>query len=353
VGGGGIPVVGAAEGVDPALAALGEKTLSYEPGVESQLLKISARQIDRRLREHKKKAGRRLYGRTKPGSLLKHHVPIKTDRWNVERPGVLRGGRDSVHSGSSLQERRQRPHRAEELDPRPQTHGVGSLRHGDIKRHYDAARTPFARVLECKEVRPMVVARLTALQKQLDPFALSRSVDVQLDRIHALANHVRSPSPRGDRRSPIVTRNARHSAARRCDPTLPRPAEVTARKAASAPRDGSPSGDAERWLPGRSRPRPGNRCGTCIMPRAGLCRVGLSGPRPRRWRGCGARHNQSPSRKASSESRGRNRVDLTPKGAVRAKARSFIVRSASRYICVVSTLSCPSHSAMTARSTPA
>ena len=40
----------------------------------------------------------------------------------------------------------------------------------------------------------MVVARLTALQKQLDPFALSRSVDVQLDRIHALANHPRSPS---------------------------------------------------------------------------------------------------------------------------------------------------------------
>ena len=171
------------------------KHFPMSPGVESQLLKISARQIDRRLREHKKKAGRRHYGRTKPGSLLKHHVPIKTDRWNVERPGVLRGGRDSVHSGSSLQERRQRPHRAEELDPRPQTHGVGSLRHGDIKRHYDAAKTPFARVLECKEVRPMVVARLTALQKQLDPFALSRSVDVQLDRIHALANHVRSPSP--------------------------------------------------------------------------------------------------------------------------------------------------------------
>ena len=40
-------------------------------------------------------------------------------------------------------------------------------------------------------------------------------------------------------------------------------------------------------------------------------------------------------------------------GAVRASARSFIARSASRYICVVSTLSCPSHSAMTLRSTPA
>ena len=39
--------------------------------------------MDRRPKEHKKRAG----GRTKPGSLLKHHVLIKTDRWDVCRPG--------------------------------------------------------------------------------------------------------------------------------------------------------------------------------------------------------------------------------------------------------------------------
>ena len=61
------------------------------------------------------------------------------------------------------------------------------------RRRYDAARTPFERVLECEEVRPEVVARLKALRQRLDPFALSRSVDVQLDRIHALANQRRSP----------------------------------------------------------------------------------------------------------------------------------------------------------------
>jgi hypothetical protein len=63
------------------------KRFSMGPLVESQLLRISARQIDRRLREHKKKAGRRLYGGTKPGSLLKHQVPIRTERWDEGRPG--------------------------------------------------------------------------------------------------------------------------------------------------------------------------------------------------------------------------------------------------------------------------
>jgi hypothetical protein len=30
---------------------------------------------------------KRLYGRTKPGTLLKHHIPLKTDRWDVAVPG--------------------------------------------------------------------------------------------------------------------------------------------------------------------------------------------------------------------------------------------------------------------------
>jgi hypothetical protein len=61
------------------------------------------------------------------------------------------------------------------------------------RRRYDAAKTPFERVLECKAVRPMVVARLKALRERLDPFALSRSVDVQLERIHSLAKHPSRP----------------------------------------------------------------------------------------------------------------------------------------------------------------
>lgn len=61
--------------------------LSLTPPVERQLLAISPRTIDRRLQAKKTQIRRRLYGRTKPGTLLKHHIPIKTDHWNVTSPG--------------------------------------------------------------------------------------------------------------------------------------------------------------------------------------------------------------------------------------------------------------------------
>jgi hypothetical protein len=283
------------------------KHFSIGPKVESGLLRISARQIDRRLREHKKKAGRRLYGRTKPGSLLKHHVPIKTDGWDVKKAGYteidlvshsgncasgefaytlnlvdihttwteslavlgkaqvgVQQGLDEIRkelpfellgidsdNGSEfinhhlikysnklgIQFTRGRPYKKDDnahVEQKNWTHvrklmgwvrydtvaavmAMNRLYRGDlrllqnlflpsvklirkervgsrIKRHYDTARTPFSRVLESKGVRPMVVARLKALREQLDPFALSRSVDAQLDRIHALANHQRSPA---------------------------------------------------------------------------------------------------------------------------------------------------------------
>jgi transposase InsO family protein len=55
--------------------------------VGRQVLQISARQIDRRLRDKKRRLKRRLYGRTKPGTLLKHQVPIKAEPWDVGEPG--------------------------------------------------------------------------------------------------------------------------------------------------------------------------------------------------------------------------------------------------------------------------
>jgi hypothetical protein len=69
------------------------------PAVERQLRAISPRQMDRRLAPYRHALTRRLYGRTKPGTLLKHHIPIKTDRWNVATPGFTEI--DLVaHSGS-------------------------------------------------------------------------------------------------------------------------------------------------------------------------------------------------------------------------------------------------------------
>lgn len=55
--------------------------------VENQLLSISPSTIERNLKNKKCKLKRKIYGTTKPGYLLKHQIPIKTDYWNVNEPG--------------------------------------------------------------------------------------------------------------------------------------------------------------------------------------------------------------------------------------------------------------------------
>ena len=76
------------------------KRYRMTPAMEKQLLGISARQMDRRLRAQKSERKRRVYGRTKPGSLLKHHIPVKTDSWDVKSPGFTEVDLVS-HSGNS------------------------------------------------------------------------------------------------------------------------------------------------------------------------------------------------------------------------------------------------------------
>jgi transposase InsO family protein len=61
--------------------------LKISPELEQQLLAMSPRTMDRRLQPLKRRLGRRLYGRTKPGSLLKHHIPLQTSSWAEVRPG--------------------------------------------------------------------------------------------------------------------------------------------------------------------------------------------------------------------------------------------------------------------------
>lgn len=70
------------------------------PELENEILSISARQIDRRLKNQKTKLSRKMYGRTKPGKLLKQHIPIKTDNWNISEPGFTEIDLVS-HSGPS------------------------------------------------------------------------------------------------------------------------------------------------------------------------------------------------------------------------------------------------------------
>ncbi len=71
-----------------------------EEELKEKLLCVSSATIDRRLKPlralHKK-------GRctTRPGSLLKNQIPIKTEHWDVSRPGFFEA--DTVaHCGNSM-----------------------------------------------------------------------------------------------------------------------------------------------------------------------------------------------------------------------------------------------------------
>jgi len=71
----------------PAWLPHARRHVALSAETERKLLTMSPRQMDRCLAGDRRTLQRRLYGRTKPGSLLKHHIPLKTDRWDVEEPG--------------------------------------------------------------------------------------------------------------------------------------------------------------------------------------------------------------------------------------------------------------------------
>ena len=72
------------------------------PKIEEQLLRISPRAIDYRLRSRKHVLRKRIYGGTKPGTLLRQHIPVKTDRWDVQVPGFTEIDLVS-HAGASAE----------------------------------------------------------------------------------------------------------------------------------------------------------------------------------------------------------------------------------------------------------
>jgi len=290
--------------------------------IETQLLLISPRQIDRRLRARKTQLKRRLYGRTKPGSLLKHHIPLKTDSWDVKSPGftevdlVSHSGNSAngefahslnltdIHTGwtesrallgrsqvavrqaleeiddalpfpllgidsdngsefinwhlkaccdqKHIQFTRGRPYKKDDnahVEQKNWTHvrkllgwdrydspqavqamndlyrqelrlwlnlylpSVKLLKKARVgsklRRVYDAAQTPFQRVLASGQTHPAQGARLKALMKTLDPFELSRTIERKLERIYQLAH--RRLSPKLPRPLPSVQRQNMHN----------------------------------------------------------------------------------------------------------------------------------------------
>lgn len=276
------------------------------PHLEHQLLAISPRTIDYQLRLKKRSLAKKLYGRTKPGTLLKHHIPIKTDHWDVTTPGftevdlvshsgaaadgefihslnqtdihttwvetraVLGKGQERVQAaleemrtalpfplvgidsdngsefindhlyrycrGRDIQFTRGRPYKKDDnahIEQKNWTHVrklMGYVRYdsvavlaamNDLYRHelrlfqnlflpsvklrrkarvgarltrvYDAAQTPFERVLACPQADPQQLATLTQLRETCNPFELSRTIGQKLERIYQMANHRRSP----------------------------------------------------------------------------------------------------------------------------------------------------------------
>lgn len=71
-----------------------------DDAIKAQLLTMSEATIDRILQAERGRFPKRLGG-TKPGSLLKKHIPVKTDQWNEKQPGFVEA--DTVaHCGENL-----------------------------------------------------------------------------------------------------------------------------------------------------------------------------------------------------------------------------------------------------------
>ena len=74
---------------------------SLSDGVKGKLLQMSPSTIDRLLHDTRKVEGRKRRCSTKPGTLLKNKIEIKTDHWDVTEPGFMEA--DTVaHCGTNL-----------------------------------------------------------------------------------------------------------------------------------------------------------------------------------------------------------------------------------------------------------
>src|SRR5437867_10022063 len=79
----------------PVLAEIGERLerrgeLKCDPEVIKKLSRMSAATIDRLLRGERKKYQLKGRAHTRPGTLLKHQIPLRTfSEWDEQRPGFL------------------------------------------------------------------------------------------------------------------------------------------------------------------------------------------------------------------------------------------------------------------------
>jgi hypothetical protein len=78
------------KGLLPLWLPWAKQHLSMTPSHHGRLLRMSPSTMDRALRRYRDTLLRRNYGRTKPGTLLKHHVKVRTDNWISMKPVLER-----------------------------------------------------------------------------------------------------------------------------------------------------------------------------------------------------------------------------------------------------------------------
>ena len=100
LGGGRLSVLGAPQSSPTVMAPLGPKAIRYLGPSPKAAALDQPRYHRPAAQAQKTPTQNRLYGRTKPGTLLKHHIPIKTDSWDVKTPGFTETDLVS-HSGNS------------------------------------------------------------------------------------------------------------------------------------------------------------------------------------------------------------------------------------------------------------
>jgi len=88
------------KGAIPLWMPYARKRFRITPQIEQELRSISARQMENRLRDKKWRIKKRVYCTTRPGTLLKSKIPIRTYNWDIRLPGFVEVDL-VVHCGNS------------------------------------------------------------------------------------------------------------------------------------------------------------------------------------------------------------------------------------------------------------
>lgn len=132
-----------------------DRAINLNGDIKALLLNMSRSTIERILGVERRKYQLKGISHTKPGSLLKHQIPIRTfAEWNEHQQ--LRLFTNYFLPGMQLQEK---------------------LRIGaQVKKRYDTPRTPFQRVLESPIVSIQDKEALMKTYEHLNPFELKRKI---------------------------------------------------------------------------------------------------------------------------------------------------------------------------------